>query len=455
MRRVAASIAARADAQTHGDRTQTLRRRAEIALHFVQHLPWRDEEGEVYQQARDTLRRGGNCHDLSVVYCALLLDLGFPGAKITWVTQQGAPLNHVLVEFPIGGRWCYAGKCHSGWCYAETTIPGAQVCEDPYDAARARDGSHPLGRAAHEIPRSVRLPPASGQDEITVSVNEPVRVLPMPMRPGGTRPVVQTAPMPVQAVTPPPVRVAAPMRHPQVWGWLNRPALRVVRAPAQFAAKPSGQLSGDPCARVWRDFAAARTAATTAVLAFPATNISLRAANGTAMPDPTGASSGIRVDSWRSLSYSDRRGLLTGAIRDWASRMGAYRYGGLAGGVLSDWLNEAIIAVDRAVEAMVAAMDATARVYRDCRAGGGVDSAAVVALSGRACSSWAYTAPEVQRTIVRGWLASRGYTLALDDRTLDAMADAVQRYCNEQESVRRTKATAPRAATVVMLRRVK
>lgn len=74
----------------------------------------------------------GDCEDLATAYAALMLALGVP-SRVKWWDQPSAQLNHVsaLVQLQPGGQWLPA----------ETTIPGARLGEDPYQAlARSRSG---------------------------------------------------------------------------------------------------------------------------------------------------------------------------------------------------------------------------------------------------------------------------------------------------------------------------
>lgn len=200
----APEVAAAADAITAAahavaccDARQMMRARVALALALVQSLPWFDDAGtaEVYQRARTTLARGGTCHDKSELLVALLLRLGIATAKVVWVDQDDAPQNHVAVQLVVDGQWCYAGQCHSGWCYAETTVAGARVCEDPYDAERRLDGARTLRGDARV--GKVRLPPANGQSVVSARPGKaPTPATSAPLVPGGTS-EVQTAAMPL------------------------------------------------------------------------------------------------------------------------------------------------------------------------------------------------------------------------------------------------------------------
>jgi transglutaminase-like putative cysteine protease len=114
---------------TIGVREDSERARAEGALAVVHALPYRaDPHGdEVFQDADETIARGGDCEDLATLFVALARLVGLR-AKVLWLNQQihGAALNHVFAQVLVDGDWLDA----------ETSIAGAQLGESPANAAR-------------------------------------------------------------------------------------------------------------------------------------------------------------------------------------------------------------------------------------------------------------------------------------------------------------------------------
>lgn len=72
-----------------------------------------------------TLRRA-DCEDLSILLCSVLRALGVAW-RIIWLDRSstGYPQSHVTVEVDEG----------NGWQYAEASIPGARLGEEPMAAA--------------------------------------------------------------------------------------------------------------------------------------------------------------------------------------------------------------------------------------------------------------------------------------------------------------------------------
>ena len=79
---------------------------------------------EQFQPVAWTLRHGGNCEDLSCLYAVLARRAGLP-CRLVWINQPGARLNHVIPQVHLYGDWYWA----------ESSIAGAMLGEDPYDAA--------------------------------------------------------------------------------------------------------------------------------------------------------------------------------------------------------------------------------------------------------------------------------------------------------------------------------
>lgn len=108
---------------------------ASAILDYVQQLGYRlDDEGEWWQGAVYTLRNGGDCEDLSVVTVAMMRCAGLDAA-LFWVTQRGAPLNHVTAAVRINGRDLWA----------DSSVRGAYLGENPLAAARRTQQSSHLG----------------------------------------------------------------------------------------------------------------------------------------------------------------------------------------------------------------------------------------------------------------------------------------------------------------------
>lgn len=81
--------------------------------------------------ALSLVRGYGDCEDLAIVLCAVLRELGI-GARIVWLNQPDAPVNHVSVQAALVGGWA--------WC--DPSVSGALVGEHPYDAALRRGEPH-------------------------------------------------------------------------------------------------------------------------------------------------------------------------------------------------------------------------------------------------------------------------------------------------------------------------
>lgn len=96
------------------------------ALRRVQELPyWLYPDGEVLHGAATTVRVGGDCKAVSVVFCAAMAALKVP-CRVVWVDQPAASLNHVSAVVWLDGRWQWA----------DASVRGAWVGEPPYAAAR-------------------------------------------------------------------------------------------------------------------------------------------------------------------------------------------------------------------------------------------------------------------------------------------------------------------------------
>lgn len=117
--------------------TTTQRERATVALDLVQRMGFvPDPDGrEVFQDVLCTVLAGGDCEDLAAALVTLLEALGVP-ARLVWFDQPGA-LNHVTAVANIDGR--------DEW--AEASIRGAVLGENPYAAATRLDNWKPFRRA--------------------------------------------------------------------------------------------------------------------------------------------------------------------------------------------------------------------------------------------------------------------------------------------------------------------
>ena len=95
-----------------------------------------DPEGEWHQGSVYTLAHGGDCEDLAVLLVAMLRCVGL-GAAVVWYTvPPPAVLNHVTVRVDLGDG---AGV------FAEPSVYGAFLGEDPWDAATRTAQTERLG----------------------------------------------------------------------------------------------------------------------------------------------------------------------------------------------------------------------------------------------------------------------------------------------------------------------
>jgi hypothetical protein len=82
----------------------------------------------------------GDCEDMAEVFVALVRATGRE-AFVRWLDQPGLPQNHVAAAVcpsAQGGAMFAPGGC---W-WAEATLPGAAIGEDPYDALRRLGPAH-------------------------------------------------------------------------------------------------------------------------------------------------------------------------------------------------------------------------------------------------------------------------------------------------------------------------
>lgn len=81
------------------------------------------------------LRGGGDCEERAMLLVALCSADGI-GGELAWLTQEGAPLDHVSALVWLGG---------DAAVWADATVPGARLGEHPRAAAR-RTGYRPHQR---------------------------------------------------------------------------------------------------------------------------------------------------------------------------------------------------------------------------------------------------------------------------------------------------------------------
>ena len=107
-------------------------------LRWVQSLPYdpkRTAQGEEwFQPPMYTLTHGGNCEDLNMMLVGMSRGVGIP-ARLIWINQTNAPLNHVTSQAWLAGRWVWT----------EASIRGAMVAENPYHAAGRLGQQHVMG----------------------------------------------------------------------------------------------------------------------------------------------------------------------------------------------------------------------------------------------------------------------------------------------------------------------
>ena len=102
----------------------------EVVLGLVQRLPYhndRQREDTVCSPG-DVLAKGGDCEDRAALFAALMRVRGAT-VRLVWLGDERAPEDHVTVELWDG----------SAWLWADPTVPGARIGEEPH-AAAARTG---------------------------------------------------------------------------------------------------------------------------------------------------------------------------------------------------------------------------------------------------------------------------------------------------------------------------
>lgn len=107
-------------------------RLARELLTFAQAFPYvPDPRGtEQFQPVMYTVMHGGDCEDHATLLAALFSFYDLP-AQLVWIDQLDSELNHVSTRVQLGGTWYWA----------EPSVPGARLGEEPR-AAAARTGFH-------------------------------------------------------------------------------------------------------------------------------------------------------------------------------------------------------------------------------------------------------------------------------------------------------------------------
>lgn len=77
----------------------------------------------LFQSAAYTALNGGDCEDLTPLLAAILAALGI-ASEVVWLSQPDRTLNHVVLQVAIDGEWLWA----------DPSVCGARLGEDPYDA---------------------------------------------------------------------------------------------------------------------------------------------------------------------------------------------------------------------------------------------------------------------------------------------------------------------------------
>lgn len=116
--------------------TGDARLRAEQVLAAAQALGWHaDPPGEWFQPVLATLAVGGDCEDLAAALVALARAAGLR-ARIAWLDQPEYPQNHVTAQISFDPMSVPGSQ--ATWLWAEPSVDGAALGEDPYVAANAR-----------------------------------------------------------------------------------------------------------------------------------------------------------------------------------------------------------------------------------------------------------------------------------------------------------------------------
>lgn len=109
------------------------------AIRRVHEVPYvAGPEGlDEFAPASYTLQHGGDCDRLGTLLAGLCCLCGLI-SRVNWLEQPGQALDHVSVEIMLDGRWLWA----------EPSVPGAVLGEDPYAAVRRLGAWHVVGSKA-------------------------------------------------------------------------------------------------------------------------------------------------------------------------------------------------------------------------------------------------------------------------------------------------------------------
>lgn len=113
-------------------RSMAAGRSLELLLSAVQLLPYTtDPSGaDVVCDPDEVIAKGGDCEDRATLFAALAKAAGYR-AVIVWQSQDGAAEDHVTTKVWVNGAWRWA----------DPTVPGATIGEEPHDAVE-RLGAH-------------------------------------------------------------------------------------------------------------------------------------------------------------------------------------------------------------------------------------------------------------------------------------------------------------------------
>jgi transglutaminase-like putative cysteine protease len=107
---------------------------------------------EWFQPVARTIAQGGDCEDLSTLFVALARAAGLR-AQLVWIDQPSHALNHVSAQVYLGDLARRFGAT-DGWAWAETSVLGARLGENPYHAAERLGQGENLG--VQSTPRAPR-----------------------------------------------------------------------------------------------------------------------------------------------------------------------------------------------------------------------------------------------------------------------------------------------------------
>lgn len=91
---------------------------------------------DCFAPARQVLEIGGDCDNLATLFASTCIHAGIP-VQVIWINQSTSQLNHVTTMVYVDGKWRWA----------DPSIKGALIGEDPYSAARRTGNGAPLGIA--------------------------------------------------------------------------------------------------------------------------------------------------------------------------------------------------------------------------------------------------------------------------------------------------------------------